>query len=235
MNEAEMLEKQEQLSSDRIKLERDRLEFEQKKLQRLTISISAVAVIVSLLQVGVAFLQSRLATAQTVEKFIPHLQKQETRDAALLTMSAFTDQGFVTQLAAKLKATSVLETLQSKGSVEEKKQASAELSSLDKARDALIEQIFNADKQTRIQATTTLIRQWMNDSKVVPDVIEAANAHLDNQNGIINALVVLREAPPETLRANLTELSGLTEKVKSTGPQTAALVSQVLKRSTQGQ
>ena len=235
MTEAELLAKQEQLAADRTKFERERLEFEQKKLQRLTISISAVAVVVSLLQVGVAFLQSRLATAQTVEKFIPHLQKQETRDAALLTMAAFTDQSFVTQLAEKLKATGVLETLQNKGSDQEKTQASEALTALDKKRKTLIEQIFNSDKQKRIEATTELVRQWASDSKVVPDVIEAASTRLANQSGVINALVVLREASPETLRANSTELSALMEKAKLNGPQTAALVTQVIEKSVRGQ
>lgn len=228
MNETELIKKQEQLAADRIKFERERLEFEQKKLQRLTISVSAVAVLVSLLQVGVAFLQSRLATAQTVEKFIPHLQKQETRDAALLTMSAFADQVFVTQLAEKLKATSVLETFQNKGSDQEKTQALAALTALDKKRKALIEQIFNSNKQTRIEATTELVRQWSGDSKIVTEIIEATSSRLTNQSGVINSLVILREAPSETLRANSSELSILLEKARTNGPQTAALVAQVL-------
>jgi hypothetical protein len=232
MTEAELIAKQDQLAADRTKLERERLEFEQKRLQRMTVAVSAVALVISLLQVGVAFLQSRLATAQTIEKFIPHLQKQETRDAALLTMSVFTDRDFVTQLAEKLKATAVLETLQAKGSTEEKAQASEALSALDIKRADLIAQMFDANKQKRIAATTELVRQWAGDPKIVPQVIEAASTRLTNQSGIINSLVVLREAAPETLRANSAELAPFLEKAESNGPQTRELVADVSRKTT---
>lgn len=231
MTEAELSALQKQLGLDRERLEREKLEFEQKKMQRLTIAISMVALVVSLLQVAVAFMQSRLSTAQTVEKFIPHLQKPETRDAALLTMSVFTDQGFVTQLAEKLKATSVLETLQAKGSDQDKARATEALSALDMKRKQLLERAFDDSKTTRIQATTELVRQWANDPKLVPETIAAANARGGNASGVVNALVVLREVPPEALRANSAELLPLLEQVKGNGPQTAALAQQVRDRA----
>lgn len=231
MTETELAALQKQLGLDREKLEREKLEFEQKKMQRVTIAISVVALVVSLLQVAVAFLQSRLSTAQTVEKFIPHLQKQDTRDAALLTMSAFTDQDFVTQLAEKLKATSVLETLQAKGSDQEKARATEALSSLDVKRKQLLERAFDDNKQTRIQATTELVRQWSNDPKVVPETIAAAGGKAGNASGVVNALVVLREAQPESLRANSAELVPFLERVEGNGPQTRALTAQVRERA----
>lgn len=232
MTEAEILKERELLSLERTKFEREKLEFEQKKLQRMTITVSAVAIIVSLLQVGVAYLQSRLSTAQTVEKFIPHLQKQDTRDAALLTMSGFVDQQFVTQLAEKLKATTVLETFQAKGTEQEKSQASAALSSLDAKRKTLVEKMFDSARQIRIEATTELVLQWTTDASIVPLVIEVASSQLSNQNGIVNALVVLREAPPDSLRANAVEIGPFLEKVKANGgSQTKALVAQVEQRA----
>lgn len=230
MTESELVKETEQLALDRTKLEREKLELEQKKVQRITVAVSSVAVIVSLLQVLVAYLQSRLTTAQTVEKFIPYLQKQETRDAALLTMSGFVDQKFVTQLAEKLKATTVLETLQANGSEQEKSQASEALSGLGEKRRVLIERMFDAEKQVRIAATTELVRQWSTDPKIVPQVIDFASSRLSNQSGIINALVVLREAPSEGLRANAAELGPFLEKAKANGPQTAALVAEVVLR-----
>lgn len=231
MTESELITKQEQLAADRVKLERERLEFEQKKMQRLTILLSTVAVLVSSLQVGVAFLQSRLTMAQTVEKFIPHLQKPETRDAALLTMSAFIGQDFVTQLAEKLKATNVLEVFTSKGSDREKNSAMEALSSLDATRKSLIEKIFSNEKKIRISATTELVRQWQNDPKIVPQLIEVSALHPGNPSGIINALVILGETPPEALRANAAELLPFLDKAKLNGPQTASLARLVLDRS----
>ena len=231
MTEIELQREKEQLSLDRAKLEREKLEFEQKKSQRITIAISVVAMVVSLLQVTVAWLQSRLSTAQTVERFIPYLQKQETRDAALLTMSGFVDRDFVTQLAEKLKATGVLETLEAKGSAQEKSQASAALSALDQRRQALIAAMFDPDKPTRLKATNEVLRQWSSDGRTVPQLIEFAMAHLDNQSGIVNALVVLRDVAPETLRANAGDLATFLEKARANGPQTAALVGEVANRA----
>lgn len=232
MTEAQLIQEKEQLALERAKLEREKLELEQKKLQRITIAVSTVAVVVSLLQVLVGWLQSRLATAQTVEKFIPHLQKQDTRDAALLTMSSFVDQRFVTQLAEKLKATTVLEALQTKGSAQDQTQATQALSALDLQRNALIDKLFDADKPVRIAATTELVRQWAADPKLVPQLIEVAGTRTANQSGTINALVVLREVPAENLRANAADLGPLLDKARANGPQTAALVAEVQQRSS---
>ncbi|MDT4291839.1 hypothetical protein RO575_19925 [Methylomonas sp. MO1] len=230
--DAETLEEKELISLERTKLERERLEFEQKKLQRMTIGVSTVAVLVSLLQVGIAYLQSRLSTAQTVEKFIPYLQKQETRDAALLTMSGFVDQQFVTQLAEKSRATTVLETFQVKGSEREKSQATAALSELDRKRRVLIDKIFDSSKPARIEATTELIRQWSTDPNIIPQLIEVASAKLANQSGIVNTLVILRETPPDILRANAEDLASFLSKAKLNGHQTAGLVTDVENRAT---
>ncbi|MDM0018741.1 hypothetical protein [Variovorax saccharolyticus] len=227
MDEKALADKLKQLDQDRARLEREKLEFEQKKMQRLTLAISAVALVVSGLQVGVAWMQSRLATAQTVERFIPHIQKPETRDAALLTMAAFTDQDFVTQLAEKLKATTVLETLQSRGSGPEQARATEALSALDSRRKALLARIYDADKQKRIQATTELIQQWIGDPRLVPDLLSVGGTRTSNQSGTINALVILRETTPEALRTNISELQPFLDQARSNGPQTAALVAEV--------
>lgn len=224
-----------QLEQERARLERDKLEFESRKLQRVTIAVSIVALLVSGLQVGVAWLQSRLAMAQTVEKFIPHLQRPETRDAALLTMAAFSDQDFVTQLAEKLKATTVLETLQSRGSAPEQARASEALSALDAQRRKLLEQIYDRDKAQRIRATTELVRQWTTDPKLVPDLLATAAAptRVQNGSGTVNALVVLREAAPDALRANANELQPFLETARGNGAQTAALVDEVKARTAE--
>lgn len=203
MDEKALADKLKQLDQDRARLEREKLEFEQKKMQRLTLAISAVALVVSGLQVGVAWMQSRLATAQTVERFIPHIQKPETRDAALLTMAAFTDQDFVTQLAEKLKATTVLETLQSRGSGPEQARATEALSALDSRSKALLARIYDADKQKRIQATTELIQQWIGDPRLVPDLLSVGGG------------------------TNISELQPFLDQARSNGPQTAALVPEV--------
>lgn len=226
----ELAARQAKLDAERTRFERERLEFEQKKMQRITVAVSVVALLVSGLQVGVAFLQSRLSTAQTVEKFIPHLQKPETRDAALQTMQAFIPAELVTQIASNLKATSTLEQMATRGTEQEKTQATAALSALDERRRALVLQIYADDKTQRIRATTELVRQWATDPKLVTVLLDIADDRSQNLSGSINALVVLRECPPEALRANAAELMPFLDKVKGNGSQTAALVAQVQER-----
>jgi hypothetical protein len=222
--------RQAKLEAERTRLERDKLEFEQKKMQRITVAVSVVALLVSSLQVAVAYLQSRLATAQTVEKFIPHLQRPETRDAALLTMTAFLEAPLVTQIASNLRATSVLETLGTRGSEEAKTQATAALSALDQRRRALVEQLYDDDKALRQRATTELVRQWASDAKLVPTVLEIAGPRWQQATGSYNAMVVLREAPPEALRANASELQAFLDKARGNGTQSATLATQVGER-----
>jgi hypothetical protein len=219
------------LELERAKLERERLEFEQKKLQRMTIAVSIVALAVSGLQAFVAFKQSQLATAQTVERFIPYLQRGDTRDAALVTMSAFLEGGLVTQLADKLNATGALETLKTQGSSSEQKQATAALDAVEQRRGALVDRLFDASKPVRIQATAELIQQWRDDPRTVSQVLARAARSASEPSGTINSLVVLSNAPPSVLAANEAELQHYLDRVRGNGEQTAELVDKVRQRA----
>lgn len=75
------------------------------------------------------------------------------------------------------------------------------------------------------------MRQWSSDPKVVPETIAAAGGKSGNASGVVNALVVLREAQPEALRANSAELVPFLDKVEANGPQTRALTAQVRERA----
>jgi hypothetical protein len=99
------------------------------------------------------------------------------------------------------------------------------------AMSVFTDQDFVTQLAERLKATTALVRQWVKDSKPVPETIAAANARGGNASGVVNALVVLREVPPEALRANSAELLPLLEQVKGNGPQTAALAQQVRDRA----
>src|SRR5262249_23692903 len=119
MSESEIMKERELLSLERIKFEREKLEFEQKKLQRDHRNFSRSDNRIAPSSRYCIFTKPS-ANSTDSRKFIPYLQKQDTRDAALLTMSGFVDQQFVTQLAEKLKATTVLEAFQAKGTEQEK-------------------------------------------------------------------------------------------------------------------
>lgn len=230
MTEQELIEQVEGLKKDKADLEKQRHEFEQKKLHRITISVSFVAVLVSALQVVIAYLQSELTTAQTIERFIPHLQKAETKDVAILVMQEFSDKELVTRLATAIKATGALQEIREQGTAEQKQQAGSALDELSQRRSALIKRMFGSDKTDRIAATTELQREWRSDSRVVSEAVAFAAEQPLNKSGVINTLVLIREYPPDVLRANSAELEPLLTAVASNGEQTAGLVRQIRER-----
>lgn len=85
---------------------------------------------------------------------------------------------------------------------------------------ALVEQIFHADKGTRIAATTALILSWKDYPNLIPLILKQANSQADNRAGVINALTVLQRVEPRYLRPHAAELSRLLEKIAGNGPQT---------------
>lgn len=227
MTEPTISEEREKLRQERAQLERERFEFEQKKLQRLTIAVSFVAVLVSVLQLGIAFLQSRLAAAQTIEKFIPYLQKAETKDVAILVMQEFSDKELVTRLAGAIKATSALQEIKEQGTPQQRQQVTVVLDELAQKRSSLIKRMFSANKADRIAATTELLREWRSDAKVIPEVVALAAQQPSNTNGIINTLVLMKDFPTGVIRANAAEIEPLLDAVVSNGPQTEEYVRQI--------
>lgn len=227
MTEQELKEQREKLDLERTKFERERLEFEQKKLQRLTIAVSFVAVLVSALQLGIAFLQSKLTAAQTIEKFIPYLQKAETKDVAILVMQEFSDKELVTRLAGAVKATVALQEIKEQGTPEQKQQVTVVLDELAQKRASLIRRMFGPDKPDRIAATTELQREWRSDTRVVPEVVALAAQQPTNKSGAINALVLIRDFPTGVLRANAAEIEPFLDAVVNNGSQTEVFVRQV--------
>ncbi len=228
------------LQTERLAFERERLEFEQRRASRLTGIISVVAVVVSCMQVWVATRQVRiadqqraLAEAQTFEQFIPLLLQPQTKDLALTTMEPFVNRDVVLKLGRMLRATAAVEQLSEQGTPAERDSAQQVLTALDRQRAGLVEQLFSAERATRIAATTELVRHWSGDARLVEDVLDVAATHLDNRSGTINALVVLREAAPEVLRTHAETLGPFLAAARQNGQQTAALADAVAQRSAQ--
>lgn len=248
------------LELEKLKLEREKLEFERKKKEEkffirnfgsiIAGLISFVAVLVSVGQVytaqqqrqiastqlSIAEHQTKLSAAQTVERFIPHLVGEDTKkELALITMDSFVDRDVVTKLATKLPSKgseAALQTLVSEGKEEEKELAQKALDDFAKKRVQLVEQMFDADKNTRINATTQLIKEWNTDPKVVSLALERAKIEQDkgerrNDSGIINTLVLLQSISPNILKPYEQEIVPFIERAKGNGPQTAKLVSSI--------
>jgi len=228
---------------EKIKFERERLEFEQKKLQNITAIVAIVGVIISSAQSWVAYKQSNLTAAQTIEKFIPHLQKDDTKDTAILIMQNFCDNSFLTRLASSIKATGALQTMSVQGSASEKSMAVKQLTELDKQRSQLIEQMFGEDKKSRISATTELQIRWKSDIHVVPQAVDRALRVLksseadytSNMSGVINTLILIRDFPLEMLRANEGSIDQLLQEIyKKGGAQSNRLARQIQDRLKTG-
>lgn len=218
------------LELERLRLERERLEFEQKKRgETLLVKnfgsiligiISFFAFLVSATQAYIAWQQRRLTEAQTVERFIPHLIKSDSRTLALTTMKSFVDSELVLTLAANLESSPTLEKYAKQGSPEEKQVAQQALDELANRRSSLISQMFSDDKNTRIAATTTLAREWNADPKVIAEALAFANSHRTSKSGIINTLVLFQSFHPLLLKPHYEDLINFLDSVKDNGDQT---------------
>lgn len=102
----------------------------------------------------------------------------------------------------------------------------------------LVAQMFAADKQARVSATTSLIVDAELASDAVPLALTAAlklqrsmpsdaAARATAESGVINTLVLLRSASPVTLRKHAGEVRTLTELAKPNGAQTAEIANEV--------
>ncbi len=165
--------------------------------------------------------EANLRKAEIIGHFVPHLQNPETRDAAILALQELIDPKVAVALAKSFQAKKALEQVAQNSASPAQKQATDAVKSLDADMDRLVGQIYAGDKETRIKATTELVRNRSNDQDLVQKVLAAAPARTDNSSGTINALVVLESAPPATLQANREAVQKLIDKAEANGPQTA--------------
>jgi hypothetical protein len=197
------------------------------------VSIATVAVSVS--QFYVAYKTSQHSEAQTIEKFIPYLQNNETRDVALLIMSRFESPETIRDLAQKLPARKTLEDLKTNGSDKEKQLATNALVRIDHQLEQLIDNLFSIEKTIRTNATSELIQNWSNDSLVIPkiiekiDLVDANNTSYDK--GLVNALYVINSTQSNNFVTSASELEDLMNTLKNKEPhigaQASALVNQI--------
>ena len=92
---------------------------------------------------------------------------------------------------------------------------------------APVNDMFAADKATRINATTRLIIERKNDPEAVRRSIESALAHPENKSGVINTLVYLESVDPAILKRNKAMIEKLFEAAKGNGEQTVEHIRKV--------
>jgi len=105
--------------------------------------------------------------------------------------------------------------------------AAAGLPELDERRRKLIADMFSDIKQTRIDATTELIRQWASDPKVFDEALTKASQEKSNKSGVINTLVLFQSLDPKVLRPHTAELSDFFDLVQQNGKQTQDLITRL--------
>ena len=85
---------------------------------------------------------------------------------------------------------------------------------------AQVNEMFAADKSTRIAATTRLIIEKKHDSTAVQASINSALAHPENKSGVVNTLVYLENVEPDILKQHRSEIEKLLAAAKDNGAQT---------------
>lgn len=224
-NESDLEKEGAQLAKDQLQLERDKLEFERKKREEKFLvrnfgsitagAISVLAVLISLgqvyigwqqrriaeAQVSIASHQDKLAEAQTVQRFIPHLVGQESeKELALIVMDSFVNRDVVTKLATKVPSkgsVAALQSLSRQGGDADKKLAQSALDELANRRKQLVEQMFDSDLNKRRTATDQLIREWSADPELIPLALDRANVEQDKET---SAMTRASSIPSSCLR-----------------------------------
>jgi tetratricopeptide (TPR) repeat protein len=84
-----------------------------------------------------------------------------------------------------------------------------------------IDEMFSADRSTRIAATTRLIIDKKQDPAAVRMSVKAALANPQNKSGVINTLVYLESVAPPILKQNRVEIEKLLAVASDNGAQTA--------------
>jgi tetratricopeptide (TPR) repeat protein len=92
---------------------------------------------------------------------------------------------------------------------------------------AQVNEMFSADKSTRIAATTRFIVERKQDPNAVKQSVRNALANLDNKSGVINTLVYLESVDPAILKQNKADIQKLLDAARPNGDQTLQHVNQV--------
>jgi len=102
---------------------------------------------------------------------------------------------------------------------------------LDEKRGTLVQCIFGREKEARQRCTYQLMSSsWNHDPEMVEELLRYAQSRVDNDNGVVNTLAVLRRVEPEVLSAYEPELAGFLDGLKRLGPKTEKLRRGVLER-----
>lgn len=96
--------------------------------------------------------------------------------------------------------------------------------------DDLLQAMYGPERSVRIQAAQAMISGWRGDSAAVGTILNYAEAHLDNEQGIFNTAVVLTDFTREALLPHQQAIRRFVEKARVNGPKTEAQLGVLLKK-----
>ena len=232
MDENELKKLELELLAKQAEFQEEKLKFQRSKRFSIAAIVSLLAVIISGLQVWVSIEQRKLSQAQTVQQYIPHLIREDTRDLAITSLRKYFDDEYIIDVAEIYKSTNTLNRLANSQDEKTKEQARLALDVIAKTRTELIQNIFGDDKAVRIQSANEILTNWKSDPLLVSDLIDYAKKHFDNVNGVYNAAVVLNSLNVSTLRANAGVIEEFSELINRTNRnKTKSLLKDIFKEN----
>jgi len=232
VDENELKKLELELLAKQAEFQEEKLKFQRSKRFSIAAIVSLLAVIISGLQVWVSIEQRKLSQAQTVQQYIPHLIREDTRDLAITSLRKYFDDEYIIDVAEIYKSTNTLNRLANSQDEKTKEQARLALDVIAKTRTELIQNIFGDDKAVRIQSANEILTNWKSDPLLVSDLIDYAKKHFDNVNGVYNAAVVLNSLNVSTLRANAGVIEEFSELINRTNRnKTKSLLKDIFKEN----
>ena len=232
MDERELKKLELELLAKQAEFQEEKLKFQRSKRFSIAAIVSLLAVVISGLQVWVSIEQRKLSQAQTVQQYIPHLIREDTRDLAITSLRKYFDDEYIIDVAEIYKSTNTLNRLANSQDEKTKEQARLALDVIAKTRTELIQNIFGDDKAVRIQSANEILTNWKSDPLLVSDLIDYAKKHFDNVNGVYNAAVVLNSLNVSTLRANAGVIEEFSELINRTNRnKTKSLLKDIFKEN----
>jgi len=202
VDERELKKLELELLANQAAFQEEKLKFQRSKRFSIAAIVSLLALVISGLQVWVSIEQRKLSQAQTVQQYIPHLIREDSRDLAIKSLRNYFDDEYIIDVAESYKSTVILNQLAKSQDTKTQEQARLALAGIAATRAKLIQNIFSDDKAARIQSANEIVTNWKSDPLLVSDLIDYAELNFDNVNGVYNAAVVLNSLNVSTLRAN---------------------------------
>lgn len=232
MDERELKKMELELLAKQAEFQEEKLKFQRSKRFSIAAIVSLLALFISGLQVWVSIEQRKLSQAQTVQQYIPHLTRDDTRDLAIKSLRKYFDDEYIIDVAEIYKSTVTLNELANSQDIKTKEQAKLALAGIATTRAELIKNIFSEDKTVRIQSANEIVTNWKSDLLLVSELIDYANANFDNVNGVFNSVIVLNSLNVSVLRASAGIIQDFVNRVDDTNRnKTKALLRDIFKEN----